>query len=114
MPELLDPRLADVADSLATTRWGAEIWDAEWRLAWGSEETKRFLDEDDPDVLGYGRHLIDVRWSEPWFSSVDELSRTELVAGELPYIAADTPGGAERVRDMVQHATGRPMDTIQA
>src|SRR4051794_25879087 len=109
MPEPLDPRLAEVAESLEGTRWGAEIWDAEWRLAWVSEETKRFLNEYDGEVLGYGRHIIDVRWSEPWFSSVDELSRTELIQSELPYIAHDTPGGAERLQQMVEQATGRPI-----
>jgi class 3 adenylate cyclase len=109
MSEPLDPRLAQVADSLEGTRWGAEIWDAEWRLAWVSEETKRFLGEYDGEVLGYGRHIIDVRWSEPWFSSVDELSRTELIQSELPYIAFDTPGGAERLQQMVEQATGRPI-----
>jgi len=106
MTELLDPRLADVADSLASTRWGAEIWDANWHLAWVSEETKRFLGEHDGEVLGYGRHIIDVRWGEPWFSSVDDLSRAELIQSELPYIAFDTPGGAERLQEMVEQATG--------
>jgi len=114
MIELLDPRLAAIAESLETTRWGAEIWDAEWRLAWVSEETKRFLGEDDGEVLGYGRHIIDVRWSEPWFSSVDDQSRAELVGSELPFIAFDTPGGAERLHAMVEKATGRPMGPIQA
>jgi len=114
MTELLDPRLTVVAKSLETTRWGAEIWDADWRLAWVSEETKRFLGEDDPGLLGYGRHIIDVRWSEPWFSSVDDRSRAELVQSELPLIAFDTPGGAERLQAMVENAVGRPMDRIRA
>ncbi len=114
MTEPLDPRLAAIAESLEGTRWGAEIWDAEWRLAWVSEETKRFLGEEDGDVLGYGRHIIDVRWSEPWFSSVDDRSRAELVSSELPFIAFDTPGGAERLHAMVEQATGMPMDRFEA
>jgi class 3 adenylate cyclase len=114
MPELLDPRLTAVAESLETTRWGAEIWDAEWRLAWVSGETKRFLGEEDGEVLGYGRNIIDVRWSEPWLSSVDEQSRAELVSSELPFIAYDTPGGAERLRAMVEQATGRQMAPFEA
>jgi class 3 adenylate cyclase len=114
MPEQLDPRLAVIAQSLETTRWAAEIWDAEWRLAWVSEETKRFLGEEDVEVLGYGRYIIDVRWSEPWFSTVDERSRAELVGTELPFIAHDTPGGAERVHALVEEATGRPMPPVVA
>ena len=114
MPELLDPRLAAVAESLETTRWAAEIWDSEWRLAWVSEETKRFLGEEDTDVLGYGRYIIDVRWSEPWFTTVDDRSRAELVGTELPFIAHDTPGGAEHVQALVEKVTGRPMHQIVA
>jgi class 3 adenylate cyclase len=114
MTEPLDPRLGEIAESLEGTRWGAEIWDADWKLAWVSEETKRFLGEEDDQVLGVGRHIIDVRWSEPWFSSVDDQSRAELVSSELPYIAFDTPGGAEQLQTMVEQATGRPMDRIEA
>jgi class 3 adenylate cyclase len=107
MTELLDPRLAAIAESLEGTRWGAELWDAQWRLAWVSPEAKRLLREEDDHTLGVGRHIVDVRWSEPWYSSVDEASRTELLAKELPHIAADTPGGAERVREMVKNVTGQ-------
>jgi class 3 adenylate cyclase len=114
MPEPIDPRLADVADSLASTRWGAEIWDSRWHLAWVSEETKRFLDEDDGEVLGYGRHIVDVRWSEPWLSSVDDRSRIELIESELPYIAHDTPGGAAELQERVEQATGRRLPTLHA
>ena len=110
----LDPRLAEIAESLEGTRWGAEIWDSEWRLVWVSEETKRFLGVEDDRELGYGQHLIDVRWSEPWVSAVDDASLAELVAGELPYIAADTPGGVERVRAMVEAATGRSPEPFGA
>jgi class 3 adenylate cyclase len=114
MTAALDPQLATIAESLEGTRWGAEIWDAEWRLVWVSRETKRFFSEQDEEALGYGRHIIDVRWSEPWYSSVDDASREDLIVGELPYIAADTPGGAERTREMVERATGRPMEPFEA
>jgi class 3 adenylate cyclase len=114
MTELLDPRLAVIAESLEGTRWGAELWDAEWRLAWVSPEAKAFLREQDDEVLGIGRHIVEVRWLEPWRSSVDERSRSELVGLEVPYIAADTPGGAERVRRMLEEATGRPAPTFEA
>ena len=111
---MLDPRLADIADSLASTRWAAEIWDAEWRLAWVSDETKRFFDEYDDAALGIGRYIIDVRWSEPWVSSVDDRSRADLISTELPYIAFDVPGGAERLRKDVARATGRSIPAFRA
>jgi class 3 adenylate cyclase len=114
MTDPADQRLAAIAESLEGTRWAAEIWDAEWRLVWVSRETKRFLGEEDEDVLGFGRHIIDVRWADPWLSSVDDESRLELVASELPFIAHDTPGGAERIRTMVERATGQPMEPFEA
>src|SRR5215210_4937649 len=102
MTELLDPRLAVIAESLEGTRWGAELWDAEWRLAWVSPEAKAFLQEYDDEKIGIGRHIVDVRWQEPWYSSVDDQSRSELVMLEVPFIAADTPGGAPRLRSMLE------------
>jgi class 3 adenylate cyclase len=114
MTDPADPRLAAIAESLEGTRWAAEIWDAEWRLVWVSRETKLFLDEEDEDALGYGRHIVDVRWSEPWLSSVDDESRLGLVATELPFIANDTPGGAEQLRALVERATGQPLEPFAA
>src|SRR3954470_17034841 len=114
MTEPLDPRLAAIARSLEGTRWGAELWDDQWRLAWVSPEAKAFLQEYDDEAIGIGRHIVDVRWQEPWFSSVDDNSRTELLGQEVPFIAADTPGGAKRLRSMLEQATGRPIPEFEA
>lgn len=110
----LDPRLAEIAAWLDNSRWGAEVWDSEWRLAHVSRESRAVLGEQTDEELGIGGHALGARYSEPWFSSVDDASRRQLVELELPYIAWDTPGGAERVRELFTQATGQPAPPIEA
>jgi class 3 adenylate cyclase len=111
----LDPRLAAVASSLEGTRWAAELWDSEWRLAWVSAETRAVLGDDLTDeALGYGKHVLEVRFSEPWVSSVTDATRVKLVRTELPYIVHDTPGGADRVRELLRSLTGREPPPVRS
>ena len=111
----LDPRMAEVAASLERTRWGAELWDAEWRLVYVSNESRAVLGADPgDDGLGIGKHALEARWGEPWYATVDEPSRDQLLNYELPFIAWDTPGGAERVRELYAQATGRPAPPLEA
>jgi class 3 adenylate cyclase len=111
----MEPRLAAIAESLQGTRWGAELWDADWRLAWVSDDAKAVLGVCDNEDLGVGRHVIDARFMEPWVSAVDARSREQLTSTELAYIAHDTPGGVDRVRELFEAATGRtapPVDDV--
>jgi class 3 adenylate cyclase len=114
MRQPLDPRLAVIAESLSGTRWGAELWDADWRLAWVSDDSKAVLRETDDEVIGIGKHIVELRWAEPWYSSVSDASRQQLVATELGHIAHDTPGGADRIRELFKQATGQPAPAFQA
>jgi class 3 adenylate cyclase len=114
MSTSLDPRLAEIARWLDNSRWGAEIWDAEWRLAHVSRESKAVLGEQTDEELGFGRHVLLARYAEPWFRTVDDASRRQLVELELPFVAWDTPGGAERVRELFAEATGQPAPPIEA
>jgi class 3 adenylate cyclase len=97
----LDSRLADVADLLERSRWAAELWDHEWRLAWVSPELKDTIGEHDEARLGYGRHLLECRLDEAWARTVTDRTRDRMFAEDLPYIAADTPGGIDAQREMV-------------
>jgi class 3 adenylate cyclase len=108
MTQPLDPSLAAIAEELEGTRWGAELWDADWRLVYVSNESRAVLGHLDDEQLGFGRHVLEARWAEPWLSSVDDESRRQLIELELPYIAHDTPGGIEAVRELYRRATGRP------
>lgn len=114
MTHTLDPRLAEIARPLDDSRWGAEIWDHEWRLAWVSRESRAVLGEEVTDEdLGLGRHVLAARYAEPWYASVDDASREQLVSLELPYVAWDTPGGAQRVRELYTQVTGQPAPLIE-
>ena len=111
----LDRRLAEIAEWLDASRWGAEIWDKEWRLAHVSHESRAVLGgEVEPGALGVGRHVLEARYAEPWYRTVDDESRRQLIELELPYVAWDTPGGAQRVRELFTKATGRPAPPIEA
>jgi len=111
----LDRRLAEIAEWLDRSRWGAEVWDKEWRLAHVSHESRAVLGgELTPEELGIGHHVLEARYSEPWFNTVDDDSRRQLVELELPFVAWDTPGGAERVRELYTQATGQPAPLIEA
>src|SRR3954462_2365087 len=90
-----DPRLHPIAESLEATKWAAEIWDAEWRLAWVSEETKAIVGTDNEEHLGYGKHIVTARWTEPWLSSVSDATRQRSMDDDWGYIAHDTPGAVE-------------------
>ena len=111
----LDRRLAEIAAWLDKSRWGAEIWDREWRLAHVSHESRAVLGgEQSAEELGIGRHVLEARYAEPWYRTVDDESRRQLVELELPFVAWDTPGGAQRVRELFTEATGLPAPLIEA
>jgi len=107
MTEPLNPQLAAVADALEGTRWGAELWDADWRLVYVSKESRAVLGNLQDGDFGYGKHVLEARWAEPYLSTVDDASRRQLIEFELPYIAHDTPGGIEAVKELYRKATGR-------
>ena len=114
MSDPIDPRLTEIARWLDESRWGAEIWDSEWRLAHVSRESKAVLGEQTDEDLGIGRHVLAARYAEPWYRTVDDASRRQLVELELPFVAWDTPGGAQRVRELFTEATGQPAPALDA
>ena len=109
MAPRIDPRLAAVAEQLEGTRWAAELWDSEWRLAWVSAELRAVLGDGTDEELGFGRHAIEVRFSDPWYASISDSSRRRLFDTEVGYMAHDTPGGAQRLAELYQATTGRPI-----
>jgi class 3 adenylate cyclase len=110
LPE--DPRLRAVAESVAPTLWAAEIWDSDWRLAWVSDELKAIMSCDDEERLGYGRELLEVRFREPWLSSVEQATRDQLIENEAPYIAWDI--GADHANELLRAGAGPSAPTVEA
>ncbi len=70
LPE--DPRLAKIAAELDRVRIAAELFDADWRMAWISDELKTLIGERDEVKIGYGAHVLEARANELWSSAATE------------------------------------------
>ena len=90
--------LSSAVEQLERSEWAAELWSADWRLAWVSSALKAAVGEYDDERLGVGRHWIESRWNPTWLRSVTDGTRRRAVFDELPHIAAETPGGMEAIR----------------
>ena len=100
--------LDDVAAELERTRWAANAFDAEWRLAWVSQELKVLLGEEDEEKLGYGRHVAETWGTGPWLGSMTRESAIRWFNELVPRLIAETPGGRPAVERMLA-AEARPM-----
>ena len=106
-----DPRLRAVAESVGPTEWAAEMFDADWRMVWVSDELKAIMGCDDEEMLGYGREVLELRFKEPWLSSVEPATRTQLVELEAPYIASDI--GADRATELLRPTGFGPVKAVK-
>lgn len=97
----MDPRLKHTIDELEKTRWAALVTDPEYRLVWVSSEMKVLLGEQDEEKLGYGKHMIEVFLMDTWASMVTAESQLNAFFNHLPFVIRETPGGRERIKEMV-------------
>lgn len=95
-------RLEDVFQQVDALEWAAQFADPELRLVWASRELKGVLGTEDPEDLGYGRHVIEVYLSDLWQSTITEQSAIDSFAREMPFYLWATPGGKETVREMFE------------
>jgi class 3 adenylate cyclase len=100
---LQEAGLGPVAEALERTRWGALIYDPDWRLVWVSEELVGLLGSDDEGELGLGEHVISVFELPRWRRTITPESRLRMLTATLDYILYDTPGGKEAI---AQHLEG--------
>lgn len=105
-----DPRLAEIAKTLARVRSSAVLYDAEWKLVWASDELKALFDEWDEERLGYGKHIVEVYTSETWSSVVTEDSQMRFFVEEFPLLVEDTPGGKQGLIDALCRSADRWTD----
>lgn len=91
--------LKETAEQIERTGWAAEIYDSEWHLLWVSEELQHFLGSDDPDQIGYGKHILEAYRHPAWRNKVTPESFLSTLDAGLSFIAYDTPGGVEALRD---------------
>jgi class 3 adenylate cyclase len=99
-----DPRLREVAECIAATRWAASVCDHEYKLVWVSEEMANLLGEHDEGKLGYGKHLIEAQLGETWCRAITEDSHMHAFENELPIMIEGTPGGKEAFLDRILSA----------
>ncbi len=93
--------LEEVARELELTGWAAQLFDPEWRLVWVSPELKRLVGESDDDKLGYGLHMLEGFQKGGWIETVTMETTLRWLSELLPQMAPDTPGGADRLRELV-------------
>lgn len=108
LPE--DPRLREIAEQLAETRWAASIVDDEYRLVWVSEEMANLLGEHDEGKLGYGKHLVEAMVGETWTRAITEDSCMESFVNELPLMIEGTSGGKEKLLEIIAAAAPLAFD----
>lgn len=112
LPE--DPRLAQIALELESTRGASMICDADWTLVWVSAELGALMDEEDPLKLGVGKHVVEALVSGPWESTVSPESQLRTLVETWPLLVKDTPGGIEGLRaafkrGLASHPAGAPL-----
>ncbi len=110
LPE--DPRLAEVARQLAQTGWGAELYDAGWRVVWVSDELKDVIGEHCEEKLGYGRHVLEAQQSDVWRRSVTEQTRP-WHAERIAHYMHDTPGGKQAIEEMAPPELSELLDGLE-
>jgi class 3 adenylate cyclase len=95
-----DPHLDRIAEQLAQTDWAADLVDAEWNLVWVSDQLRALIGAEDDAELGVGQHLMQARRKPPWWNCVTPESRQRWILRNGGYIAHDTPGGVDRMREL--------------
>lgn len=84
-----DPRLESWKRILIEVRWAALILDGGWRLAWVSDELKKFLGEWEEGKLGVGSHIVEAFAQEPWLRTVDPEGALNMFNDLMPYLMND-------------------------
>jgi class 3 adenylate cyclase len=94
------PRLREIAIELEKTRGAFAIHDHECTLVWVSDELKELIGTTDEEKLGYGRHVFEAYLSPTWGDRVTDESKMHMFE-HLPYVIGATPGGKERVAQLL-------------
>ena len=115
LPE--DPALAPMAVALREAGHWADIVDRDWRLVYTTDEMRRIvggLMALAPVAIGehyFGPAAVDTRLQ--WRSGPNTLEQIrELFMAIGGWILADTPGGRDRLHDLVHPALGDLVDRL--
>jgi class 3 adenylate cyclase len=110
-----DPALAAVARAVEQHGFGAEIWDAQWRLAYLSSEYRILVSAGraSAEVPGVGLHVLSPELTdarERWPTGATFESWRAALRGWIGYVAATTPGGIEGLRAIADPRFGSLLD----
>src|SRR3954447_14907665 len=94
--ELLEAIFAEVE----TLQWAAQFVDPELRLLWLSGEMRELLGSEEPEELGYGRHIVEASLRESCSGTISYQTSIETFSREPPCSVPATPGGKETLRAM--------------
>ena len=97
------PRLREIALELERTHGAFAIHDRDCNLVWVSSELKELIEETDEGKLGYGKHAFEAYLSPTWGDRVTAESKMHMFE-HLPYVISATPGGKERVAELLLNA----------
>ncbi len=106
-------RLEEIFEQVDALDWAAQFADPELRLAWVSRELREVLGTDDPDLLGYGRHVVEVYLSDLWQRTITHESAVDSFARELPFYMWATAGGKQAVREMFEPQWREAVDKFE-
>ena len=90
-----------VSRHLEETGWAAALVDSEWTLVWVSDQLRLFMGGARDAELGIGRHFCEALQETAWRGSITEETRRRWVGEHAPHVAHDTPGGIDRIRELV-------------
>jgi class 3 adenylate cyclase len=110
----LDPKLQPFADSFAALQWATIILDAEWRLAWVSDELKEFIRATNESDLGFGLHIAETLLKDTWRSAMSEASPGGIVRDLGGYLLADLDARGRDPRDILPDELASLLQDVQA
>ena len=95
------PALGRVTEELEATGWAAALVDSEWRVRWVSTQLRALMGGASDAELGLGHHFCDALRYTRWGASITDETRRRWLREYASYVAYDTPGGMDRVRELV-------------
>ena len=101
-------QLERVTAHLEETGWAAALVDSEWKLVWVSDQLRMFMGGASDGELGVGLHYARAVQSPAWAQSITSDARKHWLERAGPYLAHDTPGGVEALKELV-HADDREL-----
>jgi class 3 adenylate cyclase len=106
-------RLEAIFRQVEALDWAAQFADPDLKLLWVSRELRQILGTEDPEELGYGRHVVEVYLSDLWQRTITHESAVDSFAREMPFYLWATPGGKEVVREMFEEEWRTAVDKFE-